>query len=135
MPIRYYPALICQDGDSFGIVFPDLPGCVSLGDSIQHVAEMGAEALALHIEGMVEENMSLPAPSAPDVVPDWVKEDFGAIVTSVLVPVDLPGKTVRANITIDEGLLSRIDAAATADGNTRSGWLAQAARERLHQPR
>jgi len=49
--------------------------------------------------------------------------------------VDLPGKTVRANITLDQGLLSCIDAAAATDGNTRSGWLAQAARERLQHPR
>ena len=94
MPIRYYPALIVQDGaqDSFGVVFPDLPGCASVGNNIQHAAEMVAEALSLHIEGMVEENIPLPAPSAPGVIPDWLQLDPATIVANVLVPVDLPGK-------------------------------------------
>jgi predicted transcriptional regulator len=40
---------------------------------------------------------------------------------------------VRANITVDEGLLRRIDAAAAAEDNTRSGYLTQAAQQRINQ--
>jgi predicted RNase H-like HicB family nuclease len=134
MASRYYPALITRDeGDAggFGVVFPDLPGCVSGGDSVTDAAESAAEALALHLEGMVEEGLPLPDPSAPGEVPVWLEDIPGRIVTTVLVPADAPGRAVRANITMDASLLRRVDAAAAADGDTRSGFLAQAARERL----
>lgn len=55
---RVYPALLVRDAAEvadagFGIVFPDLPGCVTQGDTPQHAAEMALEALALHVESMV----------------------------------------------------------------------------------
>jgi metal-responsive CopG/Arc/MetJ family transcriptional regulator len=53
------------------------------------------------------------------------------VIGEVLVPVDLPGRAVRANITVDEALLRKIDQAAQASGSTRSGFLAEAARARL----
>jgi predicted RNase H-like HicB family nuclease len=115
--------------DSYGVVFPDLPGCVSCGDTLRDAAEAAFEALALHVEGMAEAGQKLPSPSPPgQPLPDWLA-GAGHVVATVLVPVEPPGKAVRTNITIDEGLLRRIDRAAAAEGNTRSGFLAQAARE------
>ena len=51
---------------------------------------------------------------------------------AVIVPVVLDaGRTVRANLTFDAGLLEAIDAEASRRGLTRSAFLASAARERL----
>jgi len=41
------------------------------------------------------------------------------------------GRTVRANLTFDAGLLRAIDVAATQRGLTRSAFLASAAREKI----
>jgi metal-responsive CopG/Arc/MetJ family transcriptional regulator len=41
------------------------------------------------------------------------------------------GRTVRANVTFDAGLLEAIDAAASQRGLTRSAFLASAAREKI----
>jgi hypothetical protein len=60
-------------------------------------------------------------------LPDWL-DGAGVVAGEVLVPVDLPGRSVRKNITMDEGLLGKIDRAARASGSTRSGFLAEAAR-------
>ncbi len=135
MAMRYYPAFIVQDegeaAEGFGVVFPDLPGCVSAGETVSEAAEMAAEALALHVEGMTEDDLPLPPPSPPGVMPDWLSEAPGRTITSVLVPVEVPGRSVRANITLDEALLGRLDAAAAAEGLSRSGYIAAAVRERL----
>ncbi len=48
-----------------------------------------------------------------------------------VVDVDLPGKAVRVNISLEESLLKRIDRAAEMTGESRSGFLAQAAKARL----
>jgi predicted RNase H-like HicB family nuclease len=135
MALRYYPACIEPAEDGFSVVFPDLPGCVSAGSTVQEAAVNATEALGLHIEGLVEDRQEPPVPSSLDTpLPDWLtQEGAPAFVARILVPVELPGRAVRANITMDEGLLRRIDAAAAAAGYTRSGFLAQAARERLER--
>jgi predicted RNase H-like HicB family nuclease len=133
MPLRYYPAILERDGDSYGVVFPDLPGCVTTGESAQEAAANAAEVLALHIEGMVEDGDAIPAPSSPDLVPDWIRKVPSEIVAHVLVPVEMPGRNVRLNITMDEGLLHQLDRTAAAMGFTRSGYLAELVRENLRR--
>lgn len=133
MATRYYRALIVQDLDDgpdagYGVVFPDFPGCTSAGETPMDAAQQGAEALGGHVALMLEDKVGLPAPSEIGAaLPEWL-EGSGCIVGEALVPVELPGKAVRANITVDEALLRKIDQAARAVGTTRSGFLAEAAR-------
>ena len=139
MENRFYRALIVQDEgdeaeDGYGVVFPDLPGCTSSGDTVEQAYEHAFEALALHIEGMSEEGMPLPQPSpfnAP--LPLWLAETPGNVARAVLVPVRLPGRATRISITMDKGLLDRLDATASANGDTRSGYIAEAVRERMER--
>ena len=51
-----------------------------------------------------------------------------AVLISVLID---EGRTVRANLTFDAGLLDAIDTAASERGLTRSAFLASAAREKI----
>ena len=139
MATRVYPALLVQNlsaehGSPIGVVFPDLPGCVSQGDTPQHAAESAIEALSLHVESMVEDGGALPDPSPPDTVPDWLDPLETTIITHLLVPVDVPGRSVRVNVTMDENLLQRADRAASQHGLTRSGMLAEAVRAWLQPP-
>jgi predicted RNase H-like HicB family nuclease len=135
--LRFYPALIGQDetdgpNDGYGVVFPDFPGCATAGETVQEAATMAAEALAGHVEVMTEEDLPIPEPSSPDApLPEWLADAPGRTVATVMVPVELPGRAVRVNITLDEGLLARLDKAARAEGETRSGFIARAVRERL----
>ncbi|PRH86004.1 HicB family protein [Labrys okinawensis] len=125
-------ALIHEENGVYGISFPDFPGAVSGGGSAEEVITKGQQALALHVEGMVEDGEALPLLrelSELRVDPEFVEWSKDAVLA--LVPVDLPSKPVRINISIDEGLLDRIDRAAKARGETRSGYLASAAKVRL----
>lgn len=131
--LRFYPAIISKHEDTdYGVVFPDFPGCVTTGETVREAAEMALEALALHVEGMAEDREALPEPSEPDApLPDWLADLPDHTIARLLVPVELPGRAVRVNITLNEGLLARLDKAAGAEGETRSGYIAQAVRERL----
>ncbi len=139
MDTRFYRALIVQDEgdgpqDGYGVVFPDLPGCTSAGDTVEEAYENAFEALALHIDGMIEEHAPLPEPSpfnAP--LPSWLATEGGSIERTVLVPVKLPGRAIRISITMEKGLLSRLDTLAAASGDTRSGYIAEAVRERMER--
>ena len=91
-----------------------------------------AEALSLHIAGLAEDRDPIPPASAPDApLPAWLAAVPARIVARVLVPVELPGRFVRTNITLDTALLSRLNAAAAAAGMSRSGFIAEAVRARL----
>lgn len=125
---RNYIALIRKEADSdFGVEFPDLPGCVTAGVTLDEAAAMAREALALHLEGMAEEGEPLPEPSSLEDV-TVLATSAGAVPILVAAP-PLKGRAVRINVTMDENLLAEIDAAAGP--GARSGFLAQAARAAL----
>ncbi|WP_293898590.1 type II toxin-antitoxin system HicB family antitoxin [Phenylobacterium sp.] len=123
-----YIALIHKDADSdYGVSFPDFPGCVSAGATLDEARAMAAEALALHVEGMSEDGEAVPEPSSLEaVMRDPDSRDGVAIL------VDLPvtaAKVVRINITIPEDDLRLIDRFAETHGFTRSGFLVSAAKK------
>ena len=119
-----YPAIVERAGETFSVFFPDLPGCTSAGDSIQAAALNAEEALAGHLIESAQHEDALAEPSALDSIEHDPEVDE---VARLLVRAELPGKSVRLNITLDEGLLAAIDKVA----RNRSGFLAEAARDRL----
>lgn len=60
----HYIAIIEEAGadTAVGIWFPDLPGCLSAGDTIDEALHNAEEALALYAESEREEGRALPAP-------------------------------------------------------------------------
>jgi predicted RNase H-like HicB family nuclease len=126
-------ALVHGSPGVYGISFPDFPGCIAGGATVDEALRRGRDALDFHVESMIE--VGEPLPRVRDIAeiraaPDYA-EDFADALVAV-VDADLPAKAVRVNISIDERLLDRIDRAAEASGETRSGFIAAAARERLN---
>jgi len=124
MATVYYPAIIERGPDSFGVYFPDLPGAVSAGRTVQEAALGAEEALNGHLSVMVEYGDPIPDPSDLDAIEAAEGSDE---VGRILVRGERPGKSVRVQISMEEGLLKRIDRAA---GN-RSRFLSEAARAKL----
>jgi hypothetical protein len=56
----------------------------------------------------------------------------GAVLAIVPLVLDA-GRPVKANLSLDAGLLAAIDEAAAARGLTRSAFLASAAREKIER--
>lgn len=128
--MRHYIGLIHKEAESdFGISFPDFPGCVSAGSTLDEALAMGREALEGHIEVIAEAGEPIPEPSDVDTVMQDPEHRDGVVV---LVPApDLSGKAVRVNVTLPEGLLQRIDERT----NNRSRFLAEAAEKLLGRKR
>ena len=57
-----YLVILEQSATSYGAYVPDLPGCVAVGETQDEVLELIQEAIALHIEGLREEGLPIPAP-------------------------------------------------------------------------
>jgi predicted RNase H-like HicB family nuclease len=130
--MRSYIALIHKDPHSeFGVSFPDFPGCISAGATLDEARTLAEEALAFHVEGMAEDGDAIPEPSSlGEIMADRENRDGVA----VLIPLrEQAARTVRVNITLPEATLAEIDRYAEAHGFTRSGFLAQAAKRAMEQ--
>ena len=83
-----YIAFIYSDDGSYGISFPDFPGCISIGATKEEAVRHGAEALTFHMEGLVEDGLPIPPPrSVSDIEadPDCTEWRQGAVLTLVTV--------------------------------------------------
>lgn len=126
MATAYYTAIVERSKTGFSVFFPDIPGCVSAGRTEQEVFANAEEALSLHLGEMARAGEIIPGRS--DVIPvDPEVEEFCRFVARV----ELPGKAIRLNITMDEGLVAAIDRVAS----NRSSFLADAARSALAKRR
>jgi predicted RNase H-like HicB family nuclease len=129
-----YIALIHKEPESvYGVSFPDVPGCISAGDTIDEAVRNAVEALSGHIRLMEADGEAIPSPRDFDAImndPDLVEDRKGAMTTVIPLVRDR-GSTTRVNVSFDLGLLEAIDAAASARGQTRSAFLASAARREI----
>ena len=132
MGMQYYFAIVDKDdGSAFGVRFPDLPGCFSAADAIEEVLPNACEALELWFE-----DGEPVAPQRLDQVRDAAAEDIAAGSFIVAVPyIKRLGRQVRANISLDKGMLDAIDRAAAERSLTRSAFLADAARNEIEMRR
>jgi predicted RNase H-like HicB family nuclease len=116
-----YIAYLHKDAKSdYGVSFPDFPGCVTAGSTLEEARSMAAEALSLHVAGMVEDGEAIPAPSTLD---DLRSDPAMKGAVAFLVAVKEPERTVRINITARESQIHEIDARARTLGLTRSAYM------------
>lgn len=56
-----YPALFESSEDGgYCITFPDLPGCITEGDTLTEALTMAKDALELHLYGMEDDGDEIP---------------------------------------------------------------------------
>ena len=123
-----YPIVIHKDeGSSYGVTVPDLPGCFSGGETLEDALTASEEAILSHIEVLLIDGESVP--KQRPLEEHQTNEDYADGVWA-LVDADvskLSGRSVRVNITLPERVLAIVDEAAKREGETRSGYLARAA--------
>jgi predicted RNase H-like HicB family nuclease len=59
-----YAVVIEKAGDNYSAYVPDLPGCVSTGPSVKETESNLREAIQFHLEGLREDGLTIPEPSA-----------------------------------------------------------------------
>lgn len=128
-----YIALIEQEDGAFGAFFPQLPGCVAMGATMEDVVRNATDALA---EWISDELAAGRAHPPEDLRATTARAEVQLAIGAGAVPAFVPlvqesGRPIRANLSLDAGLLDAIDAAARERGMTRSSWLASAARTAL----
>jgi predicted RNase H-like HicB family nuclease len=57
-----YGVVIEKAGQNYSAYVPDLPGCISTGDSIEAAEDNIREAIRFHVEGLQEDGLPIPEP-------------------------------------------------------------------------
>ena len=137
--MRRYIGLIDGEEGGYGIVFPDLPGCTAMGATIEEAITNGADAMRLWIEVIEEKEAERPGGGiAPATSLEVLRRDRevaaalegGSLAVSVPL-VRVTGRSTKANLSIDDGILAAIDAEAERRKLTRSGFIEAMVREML----
>lgn len=125
-----YVALIQKENKEYGVIFPDFPGCVSVGKTVDEAYKNSIEALALHIDGIKEDKEQIPEPRTFDEI-QKSKEDWYTVDNSLIMYIPYisnnSNKYVRINITLNQTILDKIDRIT----NNRSAFLSKAAESYL----
>ena len=132
-----FPVVVHKDeGSSYGVTVPDLPGCFSGGDTLDEAFTNAQEAIAGHIETLFM--VSEPLPKTRPLQEHHANEDYRDALCWGFVDVDLStieNKAVRLNITLPARVVALVDEAAARSSESRSGFLARAALEHIAEER
>lgn len=59
-----YAIVVEKAENNYSAYVPDLPGCVATGDTIEETQHEMSEAIAFHIQGMIEDRLPIPQPES-----------------------------------------------------------------------
>jgi predicted RNase H-like HicB family nuclease len=125
-----YIALLRKDPDSdFGVDFPDFPGCITAGSTLEETRAMAQKALETHIECLLELGKVIPAPSGLEAVMSD-PENAEAIPFPVVV-ADRLARDRQIDVALGAADLEKLDTLAGKRGVTRQALLAEAVRRLL----
>jgi HicB_like antitoxin of bacterial toxin-antitoxin system len=125
-----YFGILDASGKACGVRIPDCPGAYGAGRDPGEAVTSAIRGLSAWAAATVKDGDALPVPRSLDQILASGELEKGEAI--VLIPLMLnSGRTVKANVTFDAGLLEAIDEAAVRSGVTRSAFLASAAREKI----
>jgi predicted RNase H-like HicB family nuclease len=133
MMSAYYVAILEQNSEGeFFVHVPDLPGITAAGTTRAEALSFAIEFANDYVRDLMEDGHPVPEAREFDQIetdPE-VKE-----VGRALIPVEVPGRSIKISLSIDEALLKRVDRAANQQGLTRSAYFASALNARLGRVR
>lgn len=68
--MKRYTIIIEKASNNYSAYVPNLPGCITTGDTVDEVVANMQEAIAVHLEAMVDLGIPIPEPTtSPDILP------------------------------------------------------------------
>ena len=113
-----YPALIDGETGAYGVTFPDLPGIVAMGRTVDEALVNAEEALRDYATEAGKDGEAI----APPVALERVDVPNGQALVSVPL-IRISGRNVRAHMTLDEGVAAFIDGEARRRRMTRKAYV------------
>lgn len=126
-----YPAVFEPSGNGYSVYFPDLPGCISYGESYEDAQKEASDALGLHLYGMEKDGEVIPEPSKnPQIDAETAPGYLVSLVTVFpdLIRNEIDNRRIKTNVTLPTWLKD----AAEQEGVNYSRLLESALMDYLH---
>jgi predicted RNase H-like HicB family nuclease len=125
----HYIAVLIPERKGWSVLFPDLPGCATQGESLDEAISMAADALGGHLAVARDYDDEIVAPRSLEEIKadeEWCAENgvqWGEVMAAPIMVRPPLGKPERVTISVDSNILREIDAFARKRGQTRSNVL------------
>ena len=132
--VTRYVVVVDGKPGAYGMWVPDMPGCTSIGKTMSELLRNAQEALYLWAKDALETGEAPPKPRSIEAIRkdrDVASELAKGAALAIVPLVRETGRAVKANLSLDAGLLEAIDEAAEARGLTRSAFITSAARDKI----
>jgi predicted RNase H-like HicB family nuclease len=128
---EFYVAVIETNSEGeFFVSVPDLPGVNAAATTRLAALELAVEFANDYVRDLVEDGHAVPpARDLAEIEHDLEAREAGR----ALIPVEVPGRSLKISLSIDQALLARADRAAANVGLTRSGFFAAAVEEKIRE--
>lgn len=123
-----YPAFVDGEAGAYGVRFPDLPGIVAMGETMDGALVNAEEALRDYVAETERDGRQIAEASPLE----QVSPPQGSVLVAIPL-IRLSGRTVRANLTLDEGVVEFMDSEARRRGMTRKAFVEWMARRIAQQ--
>ena len=136
MKNKYWAAFVLEDDGYYSVSFPDVPGAITEGASIEEAFDMAEDALSLVLQDMAARQKQIPSASPLSKAiqaaknerqEDGLPWDVSQVVFQLVHAPNLDMTPVRINVSLPKFALEEVDRKAALVGMTRSGFLAKAA--------
>lgn len=133
--MRYTVVIHKDEGSSYGVTVPDLPGCFSGGDTLEEAFDNTREAIAGHLETLLMDDQPIPKvlPIDAHQSNDDYRDGLWGFVDADLTAIT--HRSVRVSVTIPAPVLALIDEATAKASESRSSFLTHAALEHIAERR
>jgi predicted RNase H-like HicB family nuclease len=125
--MEYIAYLHKEKKSDYGVSFPDFPGCITAGETLDEARRNAVAALSLHLEGMLEDGEEIPEASVLD---DLARDPTLKGAIAFLVNINVSDRVERFNITARKSQMDEIDRLAKQNGMTRSAYIVASALRR-----
>lgn len=128
--MNYIAIIEHEAGTLYGGHFPDAPGAIAAGKTLDDCTRSAIEGLRAWAADAIEAGEALPRARTLDEI--VTEPEVAAALAGGAVAVAIPlivdrGRQTRVNISLDVGALAAIDEAARRKGVTRSAFMVAAA--------
>ena len=113
-----YPALLDGEEGAYGVVFPDIPGVVAMGSTVDQAILNAEDALRDYAIEAEKDGETLASPSPFQDI----ETPRGSQLISVPL-IRLSGKSIRAGLTLDRDVAEFIDSEARRRNMTRKAYV------------
>ena len=131
----YIGAFVPEESGGFSVYFPDIPNCVTAGETVDECLEYGEDALRIILQDMAERKLSLPVPSSLEEAKekvcayralDGLNTPENTVYQFFPAP-SLDYTPIKITVSLAKSVLEEVDKKAGLAGMTRSGFIAKAA--------